>query len=727
MAFQKFLIAPLENGLVNRVKPWLIPDDAFDELDNAYVYRGRVRKRWGSYNMNPAASQATQQQYSRFRISLGSTGASPSTLNLPAGANQLAAGQMFSIGDDMFTVTAVGGAAVALLSTNGAITATLNDTANPNTVTFTGAGVGVTVWWYPSLPVMGLFGLEDEAINDEPLIGFDTRFAYKFDTATTGWTRLGTAAWTGTDSQFFWGENYRGSVAYESLFFVVNYNAADVIKYWDGAAWTNLNPVYDGTGNTLDTGRLIIAFKDRLLLLNTKETVSAVSRTFVNRVRFSQIGSPLDADAWREDIPGRGGFLDAPTKEAIITAEFIKDHLIVYFERSTWELVYLDNDTFPFAWQLINTELGAESTNSVIPFDKVALGIGQVGIHACNGANVQRIDEKIPDEVFKIHNGNQGVQRVAGIRDYNTELVYWTFPDFTTNPTYPNRILVFNYATASWSFFDDSVTAWGYYQPNSDTTWADATFTWEEAEATWNAGQFQSQTRRVVAGNQDGWTFVVDQDITRNAQSLQITNLTVSGNFLTLTVYNHNVLQNDFVAVENTTGLTGLDDGIYQVYDIVNANQFRIRQASVTGTYSGGGTISLVSNINILTKQYNFFTEAATNIFVSKVDFMVDKTDDGEITVDYTASSSNLGMLDEAEATGAILGTSVLDTFPYPILPLEQTQTRLWHPLYLQTSGECIQLRLYFSDEQMLDSTIVWSDFELHAMLFYATPVGRLQ
>ena len=46
----RFFIAPYDesSGQQNNVKPWLIPDNAFEVLNNAYVFRGRVRKRFGS-------------------------------------------------------------------------------------------------------------------------------------------------------------------------------------------------------------------------------------------------------------------------------------------------------------------------------------------------------------------------------------------------------------------------------------------------------------------------------------------------------------------------------------------------------------------------------------------------------------------------------------------------------------------------------------------------------
>src|ERR1017187_9377199 len=101
MAIDKFFIAPFdqESGIKRNVKPWLIPDSAYQSLNNSYVFRGRVRKRFGYRWM------ANTQLGSRLAVALpGLTDAGTGNYDnyIPySGAKipyaQGAIGQMFSV------------------------------------------------------------------------------------------------------------------------------------------------------------------------------------------------------------------------------------------------------------------------------------------------------------------------------------------------------------------------------------------------------------------------------------------------------------------------------------------------------------------------------------------------------------------------------------------------------------------------------------------------------
>ena len=203
MAFDKFLVAPINSGLITNTKSWQIMDDAFELLENAYVFRGRVRKRFGSTLMG------TTPLASRLRVNIGTTDGTTGNLTATNLPGNLAIGQSFSAGSVIFTVYQLGNPA-ATYTTDATITGSVNNVSSPNTFAITGnssTNLGVTVYWYPSLPVMGIDQYEIGSVNNHPTFAFDTRFAYTFSGGA--WSRSGTAVWKGGNSNFFWAANWQ--------------------------------------------------------------------------------------------------------------------------------------------------------------------------------------------------------------------------------------------------------------------------------------------------------------------------------------------------------------------------------------------------------------------------------------------------------------------------------------------------------------------------------------
>lgn len=721
----------MDGGLQNDLKPWLTPEDSCEEMDNVYTFRGRWRKRFGSRLMNSSVPLATAQLSSRLRVQVGTIGA---PMAIPG--TKFNVGSLISAGTQEFTVYQLGVPAAMLATGPG--TGTFNTTTGAFVLAGTGLGAGTAIYYYPAQPVMAFIRYQTLDSTSDPTYAFDTQFAYQFTGGA--WSRLGTGIWTGTDSQFFWGTTWRGAAASDRLLFVVNNNPPDGIQYWNGATWATLQPqilsIAGPTAIYLFTSLMVVVYKNYLIFLNTTEgATTGSSSVFANRARWSALGSPLDTNSFREDIPGNGNAIDAATLEAIISCGFIKDQLVVYFERSTWTLKYTNNAAEPFTWQKVNSEQGAESTYSAVAFDEFLLAIGSTGIHACTGTSVKRIDNKIPNTVWDIHTGATEVDRVAGIRDFYVEQVYWTFPISDTNSfssTYPNKVLVYNYKTQTWSFNDDSITAFGYYYETSASAviWSSEDIFWDNSEILWSSGAQQPLNQDIIAGNQEGFTFIIDTDVTTNAQALQLTNIVLIAGVITLTVINHNLnitgqMDGDFINIQNLNGLTGPFIGQYPISSIIDANTFTIIAPDIYGVllaggvYTGGGTIARVSRINLLTKQFNFYVQDDRNSYVQKVNFLVDRTQSGEITVDYQTSTSTNSGLGEAALTGAQVGTNILETTPYTLVPFEQQQERLWHFVYFQSDGTSTQLRLYLSNTEMANPSITTADFQLHAMLFY--------
>ena len=773
MAQDKFFIAPLATGLQTDLPPWMIMDDAFSSLQNAYIFRGRLRKRFGSAYMGNPPNQFN----SRFKYNVGTTDPSTGNLSGNVGAAINAAqnlaifsnvGLSFSVGTQLFTVTTTGSAAML---TNGVGTGTYN-TANGD-FSIVGAALNTPVYYYPSSPVMGLTVYEVGPTNNQQTFGFDQQFNYIFD--GNQWSQSPTTpTWQGTDYKFFWSANWYNLTINQVLLFVSNFNVVnqngpgsvfdDPIYYYDGnntlspMGWATKKFIFipdsslPAQGQYVATALLIFPFHDRLVLFSTIENNGTSNfgnnTAYYQRARWSAAASPLEANAWYErgqvDSAGRtfigGGFLDATTQEKIISAEYVKDQLIVYFEKSTWAFVWTGNQILPFTWQKINTELGSQSTFSVVPFDKFALAIGNTGVHSCNGANVERIDEKIPQFIFQIQGQPTQIPRIAGIRDYFVELIYWCFPkdgQNTITQLYPTQVLVYNYVNKSWALFDDSITTFGYFEQQIGLTWANAVFQWQSSNKSWSEGISVTNFRQVIAGNQEGYVFIINPDISVNAYVLQITNITLNGinGKPQFTVINHNLATNSYIAYQNTNGVTwstppGSPASFSPLADsitVVDVNNFYLNNNTYTGAYTGGGTVSTISNYNIVSKQWNPYKKQDRNVHLEKIDFIVNSTTGGGVTVDYSPSSSNLNIIqDGAPENNAIQGNNTLDTYPYTdYYPLEARQDRLWHPVYFEGEGAAVNLFIYMTDAQMRDQLVPYEDFQIEGMVLNTSPTSN--
>jgi hypothetical protein len=863
MPFDRFLIAPINTGLQTDLKPWLTMDDSFVLLDNCYVFRGRVTKRVGSLYMGDLSLT------SRLRMQIGTTDSMTGNLTasipgITVSGNyvpflQGATGQAFSAGSVFFTVYQTGTPAAMYRTDKSVSTATFDTSTGASStsgqVVIVGAPVSVPVYWYPGEPVLGLPQYESGVINNHPSYAFDPTYAYLYN---QGWNRSGTGAnpvWhdpTGEEENYFWTANWEAVTDNDVAMFVSNFQVTNTDgtatltddPIWttpDGSNWSTFTPVTVASSgvvsNYILTARIIVAFKNRLVLLNTIENDNSVSvnlgstsgggaasgtvpggrgaigqyfiigsqtyyvtsangaltttgggsgtfdtltgaytftgatgsvainwyvsgyagenSNYVNRCRFSHNGSPYAANAFLEPNvtynPGSGnvfsdgaGYIDATTEEQIISAEFIKDRLIVYFERSTWELAYTGNEILPFVWQKINTELGSQSTFSTVPFDNEVITIGNTGIHSCTGANVVRIDQKIPDSIFDFK-ANETI-RTSGIRDYFAEIVYWTYASDLQEETqlFPNQVLIYNYQNQSWASMDDCITTFGYFEQQEDTTWATAQGTWEQYSGSWIDGILQANERQIIAGNQQGYVVRLARDISSNIPNMQITNIAIDMMQRTVvTIYNHNLTSNpqltaydyDFVyitgVVADTATQAALNDKIFAVSGVMDANNIYIITGLETiADYYGGGLAGRVSNVQIQTKQFNPYVQTDKNVFIQRADFGVLKTESGQVTVDYFPSSTEVSMIEGGLATDAILGNNILETSPYDALyaPLEQNQELLWHPVYFQASGQFIQLFIYMSPLQMTSVPIAFSNFEIQGIILYTQSVGdRLQ
>lgn len=640
------MIAPFDSegaGLVEYYKPWLIGNDAFPIIEDAYCWRGNVRKREGD-------------------ILLGTL---------------------------------------------------------------------------PTTPVQGLRTYLVPGSGDQQLVAFSKTKSYLFNTGTQVFDDINfTPApaaffWTGGNDAYFWTCNYANAM------WTTNFESTtDHIKFWNGSAtagWSTHQPVVNGT-TTLDGALIILPYKGRLVVLNTVEGGVA----FRNRARWSQIGTPyLSATAgvyvppapfnvvaatnnnsWRDDIPGRGGFIDADTSERIVSAGIVRDTLIVFFQRSTWRLRYTGNEILPFIWERINTQYGSEATFSTIPFDEALLTFSRFGFIAADTNSVARIDEKIPDQSFQIETGTTlaNLNRIHGIRDFYRQTAYWAYPAENTS-VYPDRVLDYNYLEKTWSRFNQSFRVFGYYNTFNDKTWANAGTSWETSDFPWSSPWNQNQFPQIVAGDSSlnsGNIYIVydNVNIDQDDVSYDITNITAANPAVVTTSVINTFVTGHSVLINGVTGtMAGTLNTNSFTITVLTQTTFSINVDTTALTYTGGGTATstVPYNFNIYTKRFNPYIKLGTRAKLAYVDIYCTGNVNSQITLHH--------YIDDEDG--------------FPILTktvnCSSTNQAQYVRVFLGSIGRFHQLQLTLSSSQLEDPEQGTAQFEMQGMLLWFRPEGRIK
>jgi hypothetical protein len=762
---QPFYIAGYNAGLQTDKKPFLLPEQAFPVLENAYVWRERVKKREGlkllarlrRVSVSLIQAQTTgAAQYTSADV-LSSVRATEPNAEIEAESVVITIAP--AIPAETTVYNDVGGTGV-LNYVSGPYTissGTINYATGEVVLNFTvvppaARNVVVSLNYFPSLPVMGIYQRDIANLNDEETIFFDTKYAYVNIAGSFQEFILGTT-WNGTDSDLFWCTNYRGTNPEDRLFFATNFvnTSANPIRYTDGTTWTTFSPLVDATHN-LYQARIIIPYYGRLLALNVYEGTTAGSYAgavnIFNRCRFSQIGDPTAADAWRSDQFGKGGFIDAPTNEAIISATFFKNTLIVFFERSTWQLRYVGEYGLPFIWERISSDFGSESTLSYVLFDGGVLGVGDKGIVTASATDVSRIDLQIPDTVFTFKNATEGVKRVTGVRDFQRELVFWNYVDSEygeSTQVFPNKVLVYNYRNNTYAIFRDNITVFGTFQPTTGVSWNSLTIYWNDPNVLWNDVDTQSQFPFIVSGNQQGFIHYYGSLDQQDEASLAITSIDLTVSPIQLTIPNHNLVDGEIVYLTGLLFLssgspvsTDLNDQIYRVSyidaDTValsewDGNQyidnFSFTPNPATSTYVGGGRIALFPRLNVQTKDFNPYQVKGGQIKLSYVDFLTDATPSAVMSVTLYANTS------PAVVGNLLVGNTQVETYlthPYYTTTVNNDPICdiAWHRFYATLAAQYIRIAMTYDESLMNTLSTHQQSWILNAITLWVRPGGKI-
>jgi len=791
MSYQPFFISSFEadSGLNTYFESFLIPEKAFVILEDAVCWRGKVTKRPGLRALSDTETVSRLMRIlTSVALSTQAIGASYTNADIMNDASinvrnpvtgikepyaEIKPGSVsVSVGAINYVDSGADGILIGPTPTN---TGTINYVTGELNLAFDPAfggltNVFVTLSYFPSLPCMCLKGRDYSVLNDQEDIAFDTKYSYEYNGSYySDLPSVAFKTWNGSDSDLFWICNYYNNTN-GLLYWATNNNisaTSDPIRYYDGTTWVDFAPLLDGAGNKLQQCLILVAYKNRLIAMNTWEgpVLSTAANNYVNKIVWSQNGDPTDTiNGWRTDIPGRGGYLVAPTNEEITSCAFIRDTLIVKFETSSWKLVYTGNETLPFVFQKVNTDLGTYSPFSLITFDKGVLSVGDKGVTIDDSVNVTRIDRKTPGTAFAVRNALTGDKRVYGVRDFVSEVAYWSYPDQNSS-IFPNKVLVYNYVNDSWAKFNDSFTCYGTYQNSKTYAWSDYTETsWESADFEWDSAAEQKLFADIVGGNQQGFVSIVTtlpSPETTNSATLSINAITYVplDQFPTqITVINHNLQTGQFIKIngvigtggasstnpnqlnnsngnlifqvniidDNTLGLYYLLNGIFVPFDLT-LDITGVPTGIYTGVYWGGGLITVLNGLMIQSKQFSPFYEQGAQCRLGYVDLFLDATEEGQISANVFVDCDNSTSITDSSY---LPGTNVVSTAPEntALIPFQANQDKIWHRIFTQCIAQNFSVNLSISDYQMASSDIDASSsgFTMHAMAFYLSKNARL-
>lgn len=369
--------------------------------------------------------------------------------------------------------------------------------------------------------------------SENILVFTKTRMAYYEDTIGGLVPVSNFSLFTGDSANFFLGDAFQNSVYFT--------NGVDNIGRWqiETNTLSFIQPKY-GSGSTdvVITCKQIHSFKDRLILLAPTQTGTDAGIKG-QRLLASKLNDVLSANAWRVDIPGNGFYIDASTGETLYSSAPYKDVIIVSFINSLWRIRPVSNPSLPFIWERIDTLRGVESRKSLANTRNTVMGVGQEGIFMCDGVNVVRVDEKIPN--FSFDTVEQEVFfTVYCERDDILRQVWWTYPsksdDSVITETVKDSSLIYGEDEANYANYLIHLNVLNRFQLKaSDARWIDYNgnesspndkpdWSWEEFpdDQIWGSGELQKGTPIFIGGTYDGKVVVVNDQNEDDGAAIEV-------------------------------------------------------------------------------------------------------------------------------------------------------------------------------------------------------------
>ena len=444
--------------------------------------------------------------------------------------------------------------------------------------------------------------------------------------------------------------------------------------------------------------------------------------------------------AYFEDQTGFGGFISAGVDGAITTVSQNEDVLILGLDNNIQtRLIFTGQNIIPFNFYLVNSEYGSQSTFSTINFDRFVLTKGERGFVKTAQTFCDRFDIDIIEEIFEINEDDNGNERICAQRDYDNELVYFTYSasKLQTNSSdvvrsfFPNKSLIYNYREETWGSALECYTTYGQFRPRTGYTWATIGSTyssWNVWNQSWDSGKTVVRKPQIIGGNQQGFV-ITKNNGTGEQRSLYIED--ISGN--TVTSPNHGLNANDFILITGALGTVSsqVNGKIFSVQTI-DLDSFFLNPVIPGGTYLGKGVITRMYIPKIQTKQFPVAWEISRKARLGPQQYLIETTENGKITLliflsqnSASAFNDSLVLPQPGSINDSLIYSTVLYTCPEStnlgLTPANVnlqsitgiSQSQIWHRMNTSLIGDTIQIGFTMSDDQMREFLLTQRTFTI--------------
>lgn len=737
MSYQSFLIANYAMGLDRELQPWLLPNDAFVDLFDGYVYRGVTNKRDGYSGF----ANGLKSTYTESRMVHEIQNVSPAT-GVIDGVNAtftwvlttpVARGRVVITGSAPVQVLIDDG--LGAFTGNG--TGTIDYTTGAVSITFTlppavASTVLLTYSYHQGLPVMGVMSFYPTN-NVRQLIVADTTYVNRYNATTDRLDDISSATpYNGTSVDFWSWVNYEKITLASSTprLLFCNGVVGDVIQQYDGTAVTNYVPTF-ATG-TLNA-RQMFNVRDRLVLFQTIEA----NVLYPRRIRIS--GTGVNCDVFDNTATG-AGFIDIPDNTWFFGADFNRDDIHFFTESSTWALKYTGNDVNPFSLEKIDGSRGSAAAFSVITYLNRTMAVSPRGMIISDGYQVDRMDNNLPDFTINDIFADHFLHLYSGFLDEDRD-VYLLYPsEGTVRPPLltngeSDRILVINFEEDNFAIYKIPLSCMGNFQEAITVLWSDLTLangypTWDTLAnifGNWNAFPFSKGSPLSIGGGHYGEVWKLNNTESEDNPQMIRDMVVIDADTLRVTTDWNNYEVGDNIVFEAVTGMVEANQRQAAIKAIITPwNVFDVDIQTIGfNAYTGGGVASKTISLEALSKKLNPFVDSDKKVRCGWIYFYVSvaETDlvdeDGNpipafLDIDVITNDTDVNTVPAFIPTNISGVTYRVDCSNLP----GQIGSKQWVKIWINQTGRFLQFRMRNNQ--------AGAKIKVHAMMPGLQPCGRL-